>query len=64
MGRRKKETTFSYTEIVISTYVRKGEYERAQLNYSNDLGRIGAPVMTSRELTELEPDVEESEESD
>lgn len=64
MGRRKKETTFSYTEIVISTYVRKGEYERAQLNYSNDLGRIGVPVATVDELSDLSTDLPEVEEGD
>lgn len=41
MGRRKKETNFSYINIVSSTYLRGKDYEQAQLNYSN---AIGVPV--------------------
>ena len=38
MGRRKKETNFSYINIVSSTYLRGKDYEQAQLNYSNAIG--------------------------
>jgi len=37
MGRKKKQAFVSYVDILISTYVKKGEYERAQLKYSNNL---------------------------
>lgn len=38
MGRRKKENCFPYTDIVISTYVKNQDYQRAQLQYSNNIG--------------------------
>lgn len=50
MGRRKKEMTFSYVEIVVSSYVRNGEYVRAQLHYSEHLGKPGS----SRQVVEPE----------
>jgi len=38
MGRRKKENCFPYTDIVISTYIKKQDYHQAQLRYSNNIG--------------------------
>jgi len=41
MGRRKKENNCSYIDIVVSTYVTKKDYEKAQLNFSNELVSYG-----------------------
>jgi hypothetical protein len=37
MGRRKKENCFPYKDIVVSTYIKSQDYQKAQLQYSNNI---------------------------
>lgn len=41
MGRRKKDDTISYVKIVSSSYIRKAEYEKAQVVFSSALDDNG-----------------------
>lgn len=41
MGRRKKDDTISYVQIVSSSYVEKAEYEKAQIVFSSALDDWG-----------------------
>jgi hypothetical protein len=41
MGRKKKDDAISYSQIVSSTYVRKNEYEKAQITFSSALDDYG-----------------------
>jgi hypothetical protein len=41
MGRKKKDDAISYSQIVSSTYVRKNEYEKAQIAFSSALDDYG-----------------------
>jgi hypothetical protein len=62
MGRRKKETGFSYVDIVISTYVKNNDYTKAQLAYSNNLKANGTLEPGFKQFVEL--DLDEFDESD
>lgn len=62
MGRRKKETTFSYTEIVVSSYVRNDEYLRAQARYSEHLGKPGSSKQAQEPEEPITDDVEDDAE--
>jgi hypothetical protein len=65
MGRRKKENNFSYVDIVVSTYITKKDYEKAQLNFSNDLSRTGGQCHTVKKANKKPPDpIVEIEEND
>lgn len=65
MGRRKKENNFSYVDIVVSTYITKKDYEKAQLNFSNDLSKAGGQFSTAKKACKKPPDpVVEIEEND
>lgn len=64
MGRRKKQTFYSYTDIVMSTYVRKGEYERAQLTYANNLSSKKAIESGIEDWIEMSLDSDEELEGD
>lgn len=37
MGRRKKDANISYTEIVSAAYLRKSDYEKAQVMFANTI---------------------------
>lgn len=41
MGRKRKGQQGSYLDIVSASYVRKSEYEKAQITYSNALDEHG-----------------------
>ena len=41
MGRRKKDDTISYVKIISSSYIRKTEYEKAQVVFSSALDDNG-----------------------
>ena len=41
MGRKRKSHQSSYTNVISSSYVRKSEYEKAQITYSNMLDENG-----------------------
>lgn len=64
MGRRKKQTFYSYTDIIMSTYVRKGEYERAQLTYANNLSSKKEIESGMEDWIEISVDSDEELEGD
>ena len=41
MGRKKKDDAISYIQIVSSAYVRRSEYEKAQIVFSSALDDYG-----------------------
>lgn len=41
MGRKKKDDAISYIQIISSSYVRKSEYEKAQVVFSSALDDYG-----------------------
>jgi len=68
MGRRKKENNCSYIDIVISTYVTKKDYEKAQLDFSNELGRYNQNLIdyekTSKKTCEFIVETESDDDDD
>lgn len=64
MGRRKKENCFPYTDIVISTYVRNNDYQKAQLQYSNNIGINPATNFNVDDLVEVNMDDFDEDEGD
>lgn len=57
MGRRKKETLISYIAILSTSYVKRTDYEQAQVIYSNNLEHK-APISSHKAKARL---VKESE---
>ena len=64
MGRRKKQTFFSYVDIVSSSYVKKKEYERAQLTYASNLGSKKEIQSGMEDWVEINLDSEDELEED
>ena len=64
MGRRKRQAFVSYVDIVVSTYVKKGEYERAQINYVSKLGSKRDFDVALEDLEDVAFDSEEEFEGD
>jgi hypothetical protein len=68
MGRRKKENNFSYVDIIVSTYITKKDYEKAQLNFSNNLSIIGEQCYTAKKTNKKSPnfivEIEENDDDD
>jgi hypothetical protein len=64
MGRRKKQIFFSYTDIISSSYIRKTEYERAQLTYANNLSSKKEIESGIKDWIEINLDSEEELEGD
>lgn len=64
MGRRKKQNCFPYTDIVISTYVKSQDYQKAQLQYSNNIGVNPAANFNVDDLVEVNVDDFDEDEGD
>lgn len=64
MGRRKKQMFVSYVDIVMSTYVKQNEYEKAQLTYSNNIGTKKEDLLAFEDWSNAAFEVDEELEGD